>query len=161
MAALLKLRSSVKGRGHLLRDATRKSVPWPQAPLPIIPMAKPNQKPKHQSLMQSLTVQPPQAQNWLELGEWTWRGRWKLSSADVVKEIPVLNGTSLSFPLILQNSLLWRIIESQKYLRLPSSSTQKMQTSYSSQHLISYFQLWRTKSYFRKQVVLLLISSTY
>lgn len=100
MAVLLKLRSSGKGHGHLLRtnrDATRKSVPWPQAPLPVIPMAKPNQKPKHKSLMQSLTVQPPQAQNWLELGgEWIWRGRWKLSSTDVVEEIPVLNGTSLS-----------------------------------------------------------------
>lgn len=55
-------------------------------------MANPSQKPKNESLMQSLTVQPPQAQSGIELsGCWTWRGRWKLSSTDVVKAIPVLD----------------------------------------------------------------------
>lgn len=66
----------------------------------MFPMAKPNQKPKTESLAQSLTVQPPQAQSRMELGgEWVCRGTWKLSGTDATKEIPVLNGDILIIPI--------------------------------------------------------------
>lgn len=137
MAALQKLRSSFQGRCRLLRshrDATRKSGPDLNLLSLLYPhWAKPRQKPKHKSLTQSLTVSLCKlrgGQSQEESG--SGGGQWKLSSTDVVKEIPVLNGTSRSFPEILWNSFLRRITESQKYLRSPCSSTQKMRISYLS-----------------------------
>lgn len=52
-------------------------------------MANPDQKPKNESLMRSLAVQPPQAQSGIELsGRWTWRvGGNCPVQVDVVKAI--------------------------------------------------------------------------